>query len=89
MAEALNVLEKHNDFHGDIKPRDIFLCEDGSFKLGWRCFMWFWDMFDLFGRRLRNDAHQQAYVVKSNANRVCPSSISILFFLADTSRQKS
>jgi serine/threonine protein kinase len=41
MAEALRMLEKFEIFHRDIKPGNIFLCPDGSFKLGlpfFRCF---------------------------------------------------
>jgi serine/threonine protein kinase len=41
MAQALIVLERHKVFHRDIKPSNIFICADGSFKLGWRCFFLF------------------------------------------------
>jgi serine/threonine protein kinase len=46
MAQALMVLQEHKVFHRDIKPRNIFLCEDGSFKLGWRCFVLSWNVCD-------------------------------------------
>jgi serine/threonine protein kinase len=34
MAQALIVLEKHGILHRDIKGKNIFICIDGSFKLG-------------------------------------------------------